>query len=234
MGTLCPGPIMSLKDAADNARVGDRIVIKVTDPGFIADLYAWINITGNQLDSVETQDNVITASITKKETATTDDRSAKVANSLTLVLFSDEMDKGLAAFNIALGSLAMGMQVSIFFTFWGLSLLRKEGAPAKGKSRTDMLFHKILPKNDSDLPISHDNFMRLGAKFMERVMKEKKVNSLDFMLHLAKMKGVELIACQMSMDLMGIGKDELIDSITVGGVATYIERARGSSINLFV
>lgn len=230
-GSQCPGPIMTLMSGLKKANLGQKITIEVTDPGFRNDVVAWCNVTQNTLVSMTEENGVISATIQKDTEAGNAVVPAK-EDSVTLVIFSEEMDKGLAAFNIALGALAMGMKVQIFFTFWGLSLIRKKSD--KKESLKDRAIHHIIPKGDDSLPLTHKNMFGLGPKFMERLMKDKNVSSLDFMIHLSKYDGVQFIACQMSMDLMDIRKEDLIDGVQVGGVATMIEYARKSNLNYFV
>lgn len=232
-GSQCPGPIMALKSGFEKADPGQKIRIEVTDPGFRNDVVAWCHVTQNELLSLTEKDGIITAEIEKK----TEIGKAIVPpkeDSVTIVIFSDEMDKGLAAFNIALGALAMGMKVQVFFTFWGLSLIRKTGGSHEHESLKEKAIHSILPKDDRSLSLSHKNMFGLGKKMMERIMKEKNVTSLDFMIHLGKYDGIKFIACQMSMELMDIKQEDLIEGVQVGGVATMIEFARKSNLNYFV
>lgn len=232
-GSQCPGPVMSLATAVRDAQVGQEIMIDVTDKGFKRDAISWSAVTGNTLESMTETDGVITARFTK----TTEMGHAVIPakeDLLTLVVFSGEMDKGLAAFNIALGALAMGMKVEIFFTFWGLSLIKKKNKTAHAKNIREAMLHTIIPDNDESVPMSRDNMLGLGASMMKRIMKDKNVPSLDFMIHLAKFNGAKFIACKMSMDIMNITADGLMDDIEVGGVATMLEYARKSSINLFI
>ena len=144
------------------------------------------------------------------------------------------MDKALAAFNIALGAIALGMKVEIFFTFWGLSIIKKKANSKHKESYEAKLMGDIMPNDDNGLPLSRDNMLGLGKKMMERIMKEKNVPSVDFMMHLSKFDGVKFIACNMSMDILGITIDELIDGAQIGGVATMLEFARKSSVNYFI
>ncbi|MEG1380354.1 MAG: DsrE/DsrF/DrsH-like family protein [Bacteroidales bacterium] len=232
-GSQCPGPIMALRDGMAKAAIGQQVIIEVTDPGFKSDAVAWASVTGNPLVSMIDQNNVITAVFDKK----TELGEAVVPvkeDSVTIVIFSDELDRGLAAFNIALGALAMGMKVQVFFTFWGLSLIRKNSDQKEHKSMMGKMMDEILPSDDKSLPLSHKNMLGIGARMMARVMKAKNVPPLDFMIHLAKYDGVTFIACQMSMEILEIKKEELIDGVEVGGVATMIEYARKSNLNYFV
>ena len=227
---------MALKDNFKKAVIGQQIIIEVTDPGFISDVTAWCNVTKNKLVSLNQSDNIITAVIIKQsEIGEIDDTRLNAKEDiLTMIIFSEEMDKALAAFNIALGALAMGMKVKIFFTFWGLSLLRIKDLKTKHKNFLDKMAGNMFPKSDKDEPLSHHNMGGLGAKMMSDMMKKKNIPPLDFMLHLSKMEGAEFIACQMSMSMMGIEKGELIEGITIGGVATMLEYAKISNLNYFI
>lgn len=232
-GTQCPGPIMALKSAFKKAVKGQHVKIEVTDPGFRSDVVAWCHVTQNQLLSLSEESGVITAEIVKS-TEIGEAEVPQKEDSLTIVMFSDEMDRGLAAFNIALGALAMGMKVQIFFTFWGLSLIKKHQEEGHKSTLKEMLVDHVLPHDDQSLPLSHKNMLGIGRKMMERLMKEKNVSSLDFMIHLAKYDGIKFIACQMSMELMNLSKDDFIEGVEVGGVATMVEYARKSNLNYFV
>lgn len=232
-GSQCPGPIMALRDGMAKAAVGQQVIIEVTDPGFKSDAVAWASVTGNTLVSMIDKEGVITA-VFDKIVPLGEAVVPPKEDSVTLVIFSDELDRGLAAFNIALGALAMGMKVQVFFTFWGLSLIRKKPAVKEHKSMVGKMMDEMMPADDKSLPLSHKNMMGIGAKMMSRIMKDKNVPPLDFMIHLAKYDGVTFIACQMSMEILEIKKEELIDGVEVGGVATMIEYARKSNLNYFV
>lgn len=232
-GSQCPGPIMSLAAAMRDAQIGQNVIIDVTDSGFKSDAISWSAVTGNTMQSLTEQDGVITAMFTK----TTEMGEAVIPTKedmLTIVVFSGEMDKGLAAFNIALGALAMGMKVEIFFTFWGLSLIRKKDKKPSAKNIKEAMLNQVLPNDDNSLPMSRENMLGLGAAMMKRIMKEKNVPSLDFMIHLAKYNGAKFIACKMSMDIMNIQAESLLDGIDIGGVATMLEFARKSNVNFFI
>ncbi len=232
-GSQCPGPIMTLANAVKEAAMGQTITIEVTDQGFKQDAVSWSAVTGNTLESLTEKDGVITASFTKKVEMGQATLPPK-EDSMTLIVFSEELDKAFAAFNIGLGALAMGMKVQFFFTFWGLSLIRKKPDKELHKSIKEEMLSKILPANDEELPLSRQNMMGLGAKMMKQVMKEKNVPPLDFMIHLAKYNGAKFIACNMSMSVMNITPDELMDGVEIGGVANMLEYARKSSLSYFI
>ena len=232
-GSQCPGPVMALKSGMDKASIGQQVIVEATDPGFENDALAWSAITGNPIISKSQNDGIITVVFEKKTEIGKASIPPKEDN-VTLIIFSEELDRGIAAFNIALGALSLGMKVEIFFTFWGLSLLRKHNTEKEKKTMAQRLMDDLLPSNDKTLPLSHMNMMRLGAKFMSRVMKKEHITSLDFMIHLSKMDGIKFIACQMSMQMMGLTKEDLIDGVEVGGVATMIEYARKANLNYFI
>lgn len=152
----------------------------------------------------------------------------------TIIVFSGDLDKAMAAFIIANGAAAMGDEVTMFFTFWGLNILRKpEGAKVK-KGFLENMFGKMMPRGAERLGLSKMNFGGLGAKMMKYIMKKKNVNTLTELIENAKALGVRLIACTMSMDVMGIRKEELIDGIDFAGVATYLAEADEANLNLFI
>jgi peroxiredoxin family protein len=150
------------------------------------------------------------------------------------VLFSGDLDKALAAFVIANGALSMGRKVTIFFTFWGLNVLRKPNGPPVSKGWLDRMFGMMMPKGTKKLGLSRMNMAGMGPMLIRHVMKSKNINSLEDLLGAAKMSGVKLLACQMSMDVMGIKKEELIDGIEIGGVANYLGSAEDADTNLFI
>ena len=154
--------------------------------------------------------------------------------SKTLIMFSDDLDKALATFVLANGAAATGQKTTIFFTFWGLNLIKKVRKPKVRKDFWGKMFGMMLPGSSLELKLSKLNMLGLGRRIMRRIMKKKGVESLEMLQKRAMENGVEFIACQMSMDVMGITKEELLDNVTVGGVATYMERADNANVNLFV
>lgn len=154
---------------------------------------------------------------------------------VSIVVFSGEMDKVMAAFIIATGAAASGMQVDMFFTFWGLASLRRKSAKAEGKSFMEKMFGWMLPKGAENLALSTMNMAGIGTMMMKNVMKQKKVASLPELIEMAKQLNVNLHACEMSMNVMGLKREELIDEVKdVVGVASYIEDASKSKITLFI
>ncbi|MEO0143264.1 MAG: DsrE/DsrF/DrsH-like family protein [candidate division WOR-3 bacterium] len=154
---------------------------------------------------------------------------------VSIIVFSGDLDKCLAAFIIGTGAAASGMEVDMFFTFWGLSVLRKKGVKVKGKSFIEKMFGMMLPKGADNLALSKMNMLGIGTNMMKDVMKKKKVASLPELIDIARQLGVNLYACEMSMNVMGLKREELIDGLKgVVGVATYLENASKAQITLFI
>lgn len=232
-GMQCPGPVMQLKKHYDRIKEGERIEIKVTDMAFGEDLSSWCRMMGANIISINNSGGIITACIEKNKKQETN-RIARSNSSSTLIVFDDNLDKALASFVIANGAASAGKKVSIFFTFWGLNVIKKVKKPAIKKDFMSKMFGMMLPSSSKRLSLSQMNMGGLGSKMMRNLMKKKNVDSLESLMQQAKENGVEFIACSMSMDVMGIRKEELMDDITVGGVATYLERAETANVNLFI
>jgi peroxiredoxin family protein len=156
-------------------------------------------------------------------------------SSKTIVVFSGEFDKVMAAFIIANGAAAMDDDVTMFFTFWGLNALRRdEKVSAKGKKPLQKAFGWMMPRGPERLALSHMNFAGVGPKLMKRAMREQNVMSLPELIATAREQGVRLVACTMSMDVMGLTKEELLDDIEYAGVASYLGDADEANVNLFI
>ena len=156
------------------------------------------------------------------------------AKSKTFILFSDDLDKVLATFVLANGAAATGEKVTIFFTFWGLNAIKKTEKPKVRKDWFGKMFGVMLPSDSMKLKLSKMNMGGMGARMMRHIMKRKGIDSLESLRRQAIENGVEFIACQMSMDVMGVKKEELLDHVTIGGVATYMGRAEEANVNLFI
>ena len=234
-GLQCPGPIMKVKEAMDAARPGERVEVVATDAGFARDASAWCHTTGNRLIEKSESKGRYTVLLEKGSGVTEEAVPAgNGGRGKTLILFSDDLDKALATFVLANGVAATGQKVSIFFTFWGLNVLKKENKPAVRKDVFGRMFGMMLPSSSLRLKLSKMNMFGLGSRMMRYIMKRKGVDSLESLRDQALAQGVEFIACQMSMDVMGISREELLDEVTVGGVATYMERADRANVNLFI
>ena len=152
---------------------------------------------------------------------------------VALVVFSGDLDRVLAAFIIATGAAAMGQQVSMFFTFWGLSVLKKE-RQLSGKALFQRMMALMSPASSQGLPVSQMNYFGVGAKMLRSMMKQKNVSSLEEMISLARELGVRMIACEMSRDLMGIKESELVAGLECGGVAAFLADSFKSRTSLFI
>lgn len=234
-GLQCPGPIMKLKQAIDKMQPGETIEVKATDPGFPSDAKAWCKSTGNAFLSETCQNGCHTIIIKKQQTAANPQTTcAPAEKNKTLICFSDNLDRAIATFILANGAAATGGKVSIFFTFWGLNVIKKKHGPAVKKTFTEKMFARMLPKSSDSLSLSKMNMMGMGSKMIRGIMKKKNIDSLESLIQQAMANGVEFIACQMTMDMMGIKKEELLDGVTVGGVASYMQKAEESRVNLFI
>ena len=231
-GLQCPGPIMKLKKNIEDIAPGKRLYIRATDPGFVRDAEAWCNMTGNRFVSKEAAGGVYGVLIEKGGGRQPD--ASATAKGKTFIMFSDDLDKTLATFVLANGAAATGEKVTVFFTFWGLNVIKKEYKPRVEKDLFGRMFGFMLPGHSRKLKLSKMNMGGIGARMMRNLMKRKGVSSLEELRNQAIDNGVEFIACQMSMDVMGVKREELLDCVTVGGVATYMERADKSNVNLFI
>lgn len=232
-GLQCPGPVLQLKKHYGELKTGDRLQIKATDPGFAKDVSAWCNMTGAHLIGVENKAGIIHATIEKGEAKSACNLVSQGDNK-TLIVFSDDLDKALASFVIANGAASTGKKVTMFFTFWGLNVIKKKEKPTVTKDLFGKMFGWMLPAHSGKLKLSKMNMGGAGSWMMRLIMKRKHIESLENLMALAAENGVEMIACTMSMDVMGIKKEELMDDVVLGGVATYLERAEDANINLFI
>jgi peroxiredoxin family protein len=157
-------------------------------------------------------------------------------NKLSMIVFSGDLDKILASFIIATGAVAMGMEVVMFFTFWGTSVLRDKNKRAGGKDLMGKMFGAMLPKGACAVKLSKMNMAGMGTKMMKSLMKKKNVASLEQMIEMAGELGVKIYVCEMSMDLMGFKREEMISypDLTFCGVAKFLEEAMHSKIQLFI
>jgi peroxiredoxin family protein len=161
-------------------------------------------------------------------------RERTVDNRATIVVFSGDLDKVLAGFVIATGAAAAGLETSMFFTFWGLAALKKKGAAGGPKNVMEKMFGMMTPSSSESLGTSKMNFFGMGAVMLRKMMKDKEIASLEELMQLARELDVKMIACTMSMDAMGVGKQELVDGLEYGGVATYMADAASSRVTLFI
>lgn len=234
-GLACPGPIMKLKEAMDTMSAGESLEITATDPGFARDAESWCKSTGNNFVSSEANGGKYRIVVERGAgSAAKQDNVQASGRGKTFVLFSDDLDKALATFVLANGAAATGEKVTIFFTFWGLNAIKKTNKPKVRKDIFGRMFSMMLPSDSTSLKLSKMNMFGMGRRMMRYIMKNKNVSSLEELREAAAKSGVEFIACQMSMDVMGVSREELIDEVTVGGVATYMNRTDDANLNLFI
>lgn len=234
-GIQCPGPIIKLKKSIETIQPGERIELIATDAGFPSDAEAWCSTTGNKFIGRNSKNGIHSVIIEKSTPhANIEEQTLYDTKGKTFILFSDDLDKTLATFVLANGAAATGRKVSIFFTFWGLNTIKKTHKPKVKKDFWSKMFSLMLPSDSTKLSLSKLNMLGIGAKVMRYLMKKKGVDSLESLRQQAIDNGVEFIACQMSMDVMGIKREELLDEVNTGGVATYMQRAQQSNVNLFI
>ena len=221
-GMQCPGPIMEVYRNIESMDQGDILKVRASDPGFSKDIVSWCRRTGNTLVS-NGKDGVEYVACIRKGTSESDvvpAEGSKVVDTpqgKTIIVFDGDMDKVLASFIIANGALAMGRPVTMFFTFWGLTALRKNQKLPIKKTFMEKMFGMMLPRGPQKLKLSKMNMGGMGTAMMKGIMKDKNID-----------------ACSMSMDVMGIREEELIDGVEIGGVGTYLGEAEESNVNLFI
>ena len=239
-GLPCPGPIVKIKEKTTQLAPGDVLEVQASDSGFSNDFPAFCEANRYEFLSIERNKGIITGKL-RIPTATQDSQLAPNGstsvqnNDITLVMFSQEMDKVLAGLVMANGALAMGGKATLFFTFWGLNALRKPGLPPiDGKSTMDKMFGMMLPKGTPKLPLSNMNMGGMGSRMMKSRMADKNLPNVDQLLADAQKGGARLVVCAMSMEAMGIHQDELIEGVEVGGVAEFLGSSAKSGTNMFI
>ena len=233
-GLMCPGPVMQLKKNYKALKIGEQLQITATDQAFGKDVTSWCKMTGAELVALENKNGVVAATIRKQEKTASCEISRNNADNKTLIVFSDDLDKALASFVIANGAASTGKKVTMFFTFWGLNVIKKQHKPTVTKDIFGKMFGWMLPTHSGKLKLSKMNMGGAGSWMMRLIMKRKRIDSLESLIQQAIDNGVEMIACTMSMDVMGVQKEELMDNGTLGGVASYLERAEEANVNLFI
>ena len=232
-GLQCPGPILKVADGIKQIEPGDQLVIEATDPGFASDIGVWCERTGNKLVGIDNKAGIFSVTLTKSEHHEKPPVAA-TASDKTMVVFSGELDKALASFIIATGAAAMDRKVTMFFTFWGLTILRRHEYVKVRKNPIEWMFGFMLPTGAKRLGLSRMNMGGMGTAMMRSVMKSKNVATLEELIETAIKSGVKIVACQMSMDVMGIKPEELIEGVEIGGVATMLGAAELSDTTLFI
>lgn len=219
---------------------GEVLEVSSTDPGFTSDIKAWCNNTGNTFICDEKEGSKWIVELQKgqaqkiaQETGTAINQ-APLKKEKTMVVFSGDLDKAIASFIIANGAKAMDNEVTMFFTFWGLNILRKPEPVSVKKDFMATMFSSMMPRGSKKLALSKMNMAGMGPKMIRKVMDKHNISSLEELIKIGVDSGIRIVACQMSMDLMGITKEELIDGVEIGGVATYLDAADDSNVNLFI
>ncbi len=238
-GLQCPGPILKVKKIMDSMQDGQQLRVVANDFGFSADIENWANNTGNKVINNKIENNNVVATLQKGSGQVAPNEVLlqkegvlqETKNGATMVVFSGDFDKAIASMIIASGAASFGKSVTIFFTFWGLSILKKNNIQKKGMAK---LFDMMLPSSADKLPLSKMNMGGAGQKMIKTIMKDKNVDALPDMIQQAHELGVKFVACTMSMDLMGIEKEELFDFVEYGGVATFIGDSENTNMQLFI
>ena len=243
---------MKVRKVMDDMKEGEVLEVTASDPGFAADIPMWTRQTGNTLLDVTSDAGLYRAVVMKSGRAAAAPRQGSVADSgvsvsasphaaggptakgKTVIVFSQDLDKVLASFIIANGAAAMGAPVTMFFTFWGLNVLRRPETVQVKKTFTERMFGSMMPRGAGRLKISNMNMGGMGTAMIKRIMKDKNVLSLDELIGSARDSGIRLVACAMSMDLMGIKAEELIDGVEIAGVGNYLGTADEGNVNLFI
>jgi len=236
-GLACPGPIMRVREAANALPEGEVLEVSASDAGFLTDFPAFCQANGYTCLNVASEKGIVTGRLQKHAQLATKPSpvTTSTANGATVVVFSGELDRAMAAFVIANGAIAMGGKATLFFTFWGLNVLRKNPGPVvKGKSFMDKMFGWMLPQGPHKLPLSNMHMGGMGTQMMKGRMAAKDLPNLPGLMESAIAGGVRLVACTMSMEAMGIRQEELIDGVELGGVAEYLGSATETHANLFI
>jgi NADPH-dependent 2,4-dienoyl-CoA reductase/sulfur reductase-like enzyme/peroxiredoxin family protein/TusA-related sulfurtransferase/rhodanese-related sulfurtransferase len=231
-GMQCPGPIMKVFETMKEMPDGAVMEVSASDPGFTRDIGAWCRRTGNELMACELRGKDYVVLVKKGAPAAPE--KIETAEGKTIIVFSGDLDKVLASFIIANGAAAMGRPVTMFFTFWGLTALRKSEKQPVRKSLVESMFGFMLPRGSKKLKLSKMNMGGMGTAMMKKIMNDKNVDSLETLIQKAMKSGVKIVACTMSMDVMGIQAEELIDGVELGGVGAYLGDAEESNVNLFI
>lgn len=239
-GLQCPGPIRKVFEKMNTMKEGEILKVSASDPGFSKDIGAWCEHTHHTLLEVnfDKERKAFVARIQKGEEASKSDyapvQTQTDKNGATLVVFSGELDKAIASFIIATGAASMGKEVTMFFTFWGLNILKSKDKPKVQKDFMETMFDKMLPSHTGQLGLSKMNMGGMGPAMIKEIMKKHNVDDIDTLIKNAIDMGVKVVACAMSMDLMGIKKEEFIEGVEIGGVASYLGATEDSGLNLFI
>ena len=224
---------MKVAEALKSVFVGEEVQVEATEKAFLSDVKVWCQRTGNELKSLSEKDGVIYATFVKRDVLPAPEKK-DFEHGKTFVVFSGDLDKAIASFIMANGAAAMGRSVTMFFTFWGVSVICRPEKVRVKKSLIGKMFGFMMPRGSKKLGLSRMNFGGIGAKMIRAVMKQNGVSSLEELIQSAQQKGVKFVACQMSMELMGITPEELIDGVELGGVATMLGSTEKSDLTYFI
>jgi peroxiredoxin family protein len=207
------------------ATIGESVTVTQPGGGALPDVSALVAAeVARQVGALRAELEQAMAELRER---TPEDRAA-------LVVFSGDLDKVMAAFVIATGAAAAGLQTSMFFTFWGLSVLKKQGVKVGGKDFKQRMFALMTPGSTAGLGTSKLNFFGMGAVMLRSMMKAKGISSLEELMSMARDLGVKMTACTMSMDAMGIAREELVDDLELGGVGAFMADASRARVALFI
>lgn len=238
-GLSCPGPLMEVKKTMDQLPDGQTLHVQASDPGFYEDIKAWTTMSKSTLLKLERGSSgmieaIIGKTIAEQNLELSPSISTEADPASTMVVFSGDLDKAIASLIIANGAAASGRKVTMFFTFWGLTIIRKQSPQPISKTIIGRMFDMMLPRTSHKLRLSQMNMFGAGPKMIRGLMKHHNVPSLEELIQSAVDQGVEMVACQMSMDLMNIHRDELMDHVKSVGVGYYLGQASQANHNLFV
>ncbi|MEA2013159.1 MAG: DsrE/DsrF/DrsH-like family protein, partial [Verrucomicrobiota bacterium] len=234
-GLQCPGPIVALKNKLELMQDGQILKVTASDMGFYKDLPSWCSATKNELLSISKNESKVTGLVKKTSLkAPLATPNSPISKKTTLVLFSNDLDKSMAAFILATGFASLNHEVTIFFTFWGLNVLRKDNPPPVKKDFLSRMFGMMMPRGAKKLALSKMHMMGMGTEMMKYVMNSKNVDSLPGLIKQAQSLGIKFVACEMAMDVMGITREELIDNVDTAGVANFAAIAEQSGTTLFI
>lgn len=239
-GLQCPGPIRRVFEEINKMEENQILEVRASDPGFTKDIDSWCDKTGNTLlqSDFDKDKKAFVAYIKRGNKDVKVNPSCSLSTNekdgATMVVFSGDLDKAIASFIIATGAASMGKPVTMFFTFWGLNILKRKDKPSVTKDTMEKVFDIMLPSNTEKLPLSQMNMGGMGPKMIKQIMKKHNVDDIDTLIKNAVGMGVKIVACSMSMELMGIKDEEFIDGVEIGGVASYLGATEESNLNLFI
>ena len=237
-GLQCPGPLLKVFEKMKQLENGQVLETRASDPGFPRDAQGWARNTGNTFLESRKEGSEYVVLIRKGKTGLVHGAGvvskADLPDDKTMVVFSGDLDKAIASFIIANGAAAMGKKVTMFFTFWGLNILRKPKKVKVKKGFMEKMFGAMMPRGVDKLGLSKMNMMGMGTGMMKMIMRKKNVAALSELMASAQKNGVKMIACTMSMDVMGLHQEELIDGIEYAGVGTYLDASEQANMSLFI